>query len=98
MLREHAGGADNRHEVSVTLPARHYMPVQMLGKSGSGDLAQVGADVKPRRLQHRSQTLNRTSDQLGHGSAFLTAQELGRSHVSTRCDHQVAVVIRITIK
>ena len=42
---QHPGVADHRHEVGVAAPARHDVLVQVGGNAGSGDGAEVDADV-----------------------------------------------------
>src|SRR5205085_11230186 len=48
-LWQHAGVADDRHEVHITAPARDHVLVQVRGDAGASDGAEIHADVEALR-------------------------------------------------
>src|SRR5690349_12277725 len=95
MLREHASRSDDRHEISVALPSRHYMPMQMIRKSSTGGATEISAKVEGGRPQSRTQALDRKGDQVGQGRPFFAIQQLGRADVAARRHHYVPIVVWI---
>jgi hypothetical protein len=61
---QNAGVGEDRHEVRVTIPARHDVDVQMFRDARAGDFAQVDADVEAVRLHGLRQGVDATAGEL----------------------------------
>src|SRR5918912_2488391 len=97
-LRQHAGQADDRHEVGVPAPARHGVLVQVVGDPGAGDRALVHPDVEAVRPGHRA---HHPHGRLGEPAQLgdLGGGEVGVvGHVPVGHQHQVPGVVRVQVE
>src|SRR6266498_3705880 len=78
MLRHHAGLRDHRHEISVTLPARHDMPVKMIFDACAGAFAEIHAQIDAGRVDRLAHDLNRVAQRFVEIDKFL-ARQVGES-------------------
>src|SRR5262245_15223032 len=95
ILRQHARGADDRHEVRIAVPSRHQMHVYVLEDSGACRLAEVDADVDAMGLIGLDQRFLAKHLEIRHLVQFLRRQSGERWCVPVRNDHHVAVVVGI---
>ncbi len=92
-LRNNPHVLQEGHEIRVTVPPRHEMPMEVAGKPRSRSPAEVESDVKAVRAQHAA-VKTRHGPQL-----VLAAQKLGvaqlvqRPFMGQRSNEQVAVVV-----
>src|SRR5579859_1232528 len=63
-LRQNSGAGQHRHEISVTVPARYDVNVQMLRDAGARDFAKIDADVEAVRFHQFRQRVYATPRQL----------------------------------
>src|ERR1700729_1043647 len=98
MLRDDAGGRQHRHEVYVAVPARHHVPVHMIGEARARAASQIRAEIEAVALERGAQELDRHGLQLGERGALGSVEQFGRGEMAPRRDHEMAVVVRVAVE
>lgn len=97
VLRHDLGVGEHRHEIRISIPTWHDMPVQMVCNSGPGGLPQVQPNIEPVGGKNLSYDLHRPAKLLHHFAirTWIDLFEIRRMH--SRGDHQMTIAIGKTV-
>ena len=96
-LRDYSCIGNDRHEVTVTLPARDYMTVDVVINPGTGNLSDIRPYVKTGGLKCFSQHLDTAADNFNVFVKLLRGQSLQTGHMAIRDYQQVSRVVWIAV-
>jgi len=97
MLRHDPSLADHGHEIGITFPARHDMPVEMGLDASAGAFAEIHAQVDAAGIERLADDFDGLAqDFVNFGKGF--AGQLGEIiFVTFGRDQQMAVVVRVFV-
>src|SRR5262249_23871663 len=97
-LDHHLGRADDRHEVGVSPPAGHEVPVEVAVDAGPGVPADVHSQVRPRGLVDLVHDLQRDLEEVLQIIQLLVLQGRVVPGMPARNHHEVAIVVGVLVE
>src|ERR1700693_1700022 len=85
---------DDRHEVRISIPARHHMEVNVVWNPGPSGASHVRPYVESIRRHRAPQHIYRPPQSSHEMSRLRIVEELQPGHVRVRRHHRVARVVR----
>ena len=90
--------SQDRHEIRISVPPGHDVPVKMPWQTGTGCLALVEADVVALRLQHPVEDGEHPLYRFDWLDQIRSGQFAERSTVQTWSDEEMSIIIGITVQ